>query len=235
MKNIALIALYAVKKDILDETAIQLKSTADVECDNTHALSSWLTPSHASMFTGKIPHQHGSHSLSPTGELQRIWSWFREIIRKRTFTDEFMRRARPTAVAKSRGLEEGVQSDAALVRAHVHTSDVVGHPFTDHEQQVRQMYHLTEDQIQGIRLQMGPNDELMILSDCSAELTWLRHESGGGHSMRTYSRTTLDTRLESVFGVRGWVENHAPDPECGVQEEDTSFPEEQLHNLGYIE
>jgi hypothetical protein len=160
---------------------------------------------------------------------------FREVIRKRTFTDDFMRRAHPTAVAKSRGLEEGVQSDAALVKAHVHTFDVVGHPFIDHEQQVGQMYHLTDDQIRGIRLQMGPNDELMILSDCSVEFTWLRDESGGGHSMRTYSRTTLDTRLESVFGVRGWVENHAPDPEWGVQEEDTSFLEGQLHNLGYIE
>ncbi|MFD1571409.1 sulfatase-like hydrolase/transferase [Halorubrum laminariae] len=64
MRNIALIVLDTVRKDIFDEEAKKLKEMADVDVD-CYAASSWTVPSHASMLTGKVPSEHGVHSYSP--------------------------------------------------------------------------------------------------------------------------------------------------------------------------
>ncbi|MFB6202803.1 MAG: alkaline phosphatase family protein [Halorhabdus sp.] len=219
--------------NILDMSGELRRQLGDTIEENTGASWDLAEPDAPTFFDADGRYVHNWPGVHRTEELQRIWSWFRETNKKGMSTDEFMRRARPTAAAKFGWLEEAVQSDAALVGAHVHILDVVGHLFTDDEQQVQQMYHWAEDQIREIRWQMGPDDELVVLSDHGIECTWLGDESGGGHSMRAYFGTTLDTRPASVFGVREWVEDHVP--EWDVQEENASLPEEQLRDLGYIE
>lgn len=65
-KNIVVICLDSVRKDIFDEVAVQTQKLADTSFDNCRAASSWSTPSHASMISGLLPNEHGvtTHSRS---------------------------------------------------------------------------------------------------------------------------------------------------------------------------
>lgn len=60
-RNVALLCLDTVRKDFFDEYAPRLREMADLEFTQCRAASGWSVPSHASMFTGELPHQHGIH------------------------------------------------------------------------------------------------------------------------------------------------------------------------------
>lgn len=61
-RNVILVCLDSVRKDFFDAYAPRLSSMADVSFDQCRAASSWSVPSHASMITGLLPHQHGLHT-----------------------------------------------------------------------------------------------------------------------------------------------------------------------------
>lgn len=61
-RNVVLICLDSVRKDYFDRYAKRLASAADVSFEQCRAASSWSVPSHASMLTGTLPHQHGVHT-----------------------------------------------------------------------------------------------------------------------------------------------------------------------------
>ncbi len=65
MTNVALLVLDTVRKDYFDEHAPQLRELADIELNRCYAPSSWSVPSHASMFSGRLPSDHGVHSYNP--------------------------------------------------------------------------------------------------------------------------------------------------------------------------
>jgi len=57
--NTALIVLDTVRKDYFDRYADTLNRMADETFERAYVPSTWTSPSHASMATGKLPHQHG--------------------------------------------------------------------------------------------------------------------------------------------------------------------------------
>jgi arylsulfatase A-like enzyme len=61
-RNVVLVCLDTVRKDFFDDYAPRLRERADVSFEQCRAASAWSTPSHASMFTGRLPHQHGVHT-----------------------------------------------------------------------------------------------------------------------------------------------------------------------------
>ena len=61
--NVVLVCLDAVRKDVFDERAPRLHQRADVVYEQCRAASGWSVPSHASMLTGTLPHQHGIHNF----------------------------------------------------------------------------------------------------------------------------------------------------------------------------
>ena len=61
-RNLVLVCLDTVRKDVFDEYAPRLQARADVVYEQCRAASSWSAPSHASMFTGTLPHEHGVHA-----------------------------------------------------------------------------------------------------------------------------------------------------------------------------
>lgn len=65
-QNIVFICLDSVRKDIFDEVAVRTQKLADVSFDNCRAASSWSVPSHASIISGLLAHEHGitTHSRS---------------------------------------------------------------------------------------------------------------------------------------------------------------------------
>lgn len=62
MRNVALIVLDSVRKDVFDEYAPRLGAYSDVSFRQCRAASSWSAPSHWSMLTGELPHRHGVHA-----------------------------------------------------------------------------------------------------------------------------------------------------------------------------
>jgi arylsulfatase A-like enzyme len=63
-RNVVLVVLDTVRKDVFDDVATRLTGCADVSCPAYYVPSSWTVPSHASMFTGRLPHQHGVHAYT---------------------------------------------------------------------------------------------------------------------------------------------------------------------------
>lgn len=61
-RNIVLLCLDSLRKDFFDRQATRLRGRADVEFAQCRSASSWSSPSHASMFTGRLPSDHGVHT-----------------------------------------------------------------------------------------------------------------------------------------------------------------------------
>lgn len=62
MRNLVLICLDSVRKDVFEQFAPGLGARSDVSYNQCRAASTWSVPSHASMFTGALPSKHGVHS-----------------------------------------------------------------------------------------------------------------------------------------------------------------------------
>ncbi|MFB6176227.1 MAG: sulfatase-like hydrolase/transferase [Halobaculum sp.] len=65
-RNVVLLVLDTVRKDVFDERATGIRERSSVSFDRAYAPSSWTVPSHASMFTGRLPHDHGVHAHNPS-------------------------------------------------------------------------------------------------------------------------------------------------------------------------
>lgn len=64
-RNIVLLVLDTVRKDTFTDIASELCGMADTSYETCYAASHYTLPSHASMFSGQLPHQHGVHCYSP--------------------------------------------------------------------------------------------------------------------------------------------------------------------------
>lgn len=64
MRNIVVLCFDSVRKDYYDIYAPHLRELADLSLPSCHAASSWSTPSHASMLSGSLPHEHGIHTYN---------------------------------------------------------------------------------------------------------------------------------------------------------------------------
>lgn len=64
MTSVYLIILDSVRKDYFKDYAPRLQEMADIRSNKTYAASSWSVPSHPSMLTGQLPHEHGVHTYS---------------------------------------------------------------------------------------------------------------------------------------------------------------------------
>lgn len=64
MRNVVLLVLDTVRKDVFDEYATRLRAESGTSFEQARAASSWSAPSHTSIFTGQLPSQHGVHAES---------------------------------------------------------------------------------------------------------------------------------------------------------------------------
>lgn len=78
-RNVVLLCLDTVRYDYFERYADDLQVLADHSFEECRTASTWSVPSHASMFTEVLPHQHGFHSATPA---------FDELARDKTFLSE---------------------------------------------------------------------------------------------------------------------------------------------------
>ncbi|WP_136689667.1 sulfatase-like hydrolase/transferase [Halorhabdus amylolytica] len=82
-RNVVLLVLDTVRKDVFDERASGIRERSTLSFERAYAPSSWTVPSHASMFTGRLPHQHGVHAHNPD---------YRALSREDTFLSDLPHR-----------------------------------------------------------------------------------------------------------------------------------------------
>lgn len=71
-RNVVLLCLDTVRYDYFERYADELQSIAGSSFTECRTASTWSVPSHMSMFTGDLPHEHGYHSATPSfGKLSR--------------------------------------------------------------------------------------------------------------------------------------------------------------------
>lgn len=75
-RDVVLLCLDTVRYDHFERYADDLRAAADQSFRECRTASTWSVPSHASMFTGTLPHVHGFHSATPA---------FDELDREETF------------------------------------------------------------------------------------------------------------------------------------------------------
>jgi len=180
---------------------------------------------------GRVVHNWpGVHRGS---ELQRAWEMFRRANQNDMSTQEFDRRIRGIAAEQFGWVREMLDHDLNLVASHIHVVDATGHVYRNDRERYYDAYRWTAERLEGVKSAMRPDDELLLVSDHGIETSWISGDATpGSHSWRAFTATTLDTRPESVFEVREWVEEYV-DNTTG-EEDELDIPEEQLEDLGYI-
>ncbi len=90
--NVSIIVLDTLKLDTFNKLSKENPSFLDrfnaVQFNNCIAPASWTLPSHASLFTGLYPTEHGSHETKQVKSLDIE----RVKLRKETITDDLKRR-----------------------------------------------------------------------------------------------------------------------------------------------
>jgi hypothetical protein len=71
IRSVALLCLDTVRKDYYDECSTRLRSRAETTLERCYAASGWSMPSHANIFAGELPYEHGIH-LFGSGHQQDI-------------------------------------------------------------------------------------------------------------------------------------------------------------------
>jgi len=61
VRNVVLLCLDTVRHDYYTEYAPRLRSRAETTLEHCYAAGGWSMPSHASLLTGQLPHEHGIH------------------------------------------------------------------------------------------------------------------------------------------------------------------------------
>jgi hypothetical protein len=165
--------------------------------------------------------------------LHYLWGLFQDAKDDRLSQATFVREAATEAASKFGWVHEALTHDVEVAATHIHVLDVLGHLYYDDRERYRAVYEDVDERVGAVREALGPDDEMLVLSDHGMEATWLDDEEPGSHSWRALATTTVDTPPEHALDVREWVEAHVDPVE--TTDESADLPEQQLRELGYIE
>lgn len=165
--------------------------------------------------------------------LHYIWGLFGGASKDEMSEETMVREAYTEAASKFGWLHEALNHDVELAATHVHVVDILGHLYADDEARYREVYEDVNEWVGEVRDALGPEDELLILSDHGMEATWLDDDDPGSHSWRAIASTTVDEPPTHALDVKEWVEEHIEAVDAERTRAD--LPEEQLRELGYIE
>jgi len=192
------------------------------------------TVDHPTFLDGEYRAVHNWPGVYRNEVLHYIWGLFGGAAKEEMGEDTLIREAYTEAASKFGWLEEAMTHDVELVAAHVHVLDVLGHLFAEDEERYREVYEKVDGWVGELRQALGPEDELLVLSDHGMEAAWIEgDEVPGRHSWRAIASTTADEPPKHALEVREWVEDHVVT--LNREARGADLPEEQLRELGYIE
>ncbi len=165
--------------------------------------------------------------------LHYIWGLFGGASKDEMSEETMIREAYTEAASKFGWVKEALNHDVELAATHIHVLDILGHLYADDEERYREVYADVDEWVGEARDALGPEDELLILSDHGMEATWLDDEEPGSHSWRAIASTTIDDPPTHALDVKEWVEDHIESVDAERTRAD--LPEDQLRELGYID
>ncbi|MFB6177605.1 MAG: alkaline phosphatase family protein [Halobaculum sp.] len=182
---------------------------------------------------GRVVHNWpGVHN---SRELERVWE-LSDPAESGGSVAEFERAVYGIGAEQFGWVEEMTRHDLSLVGCHVHTLDLCGHVFRNDKERYRRSYEWMDDHVGRVRDALGPDDDLLILSDHGIHTSWDSSDvEPSRHSLRAMAATTHHRSLfTDVYDAREWIEavvDPVSDPEEG---ESLDAPTDRLEDLGYI-
>ena len=167
--------------------------------------------------------------------LQRAWDLMNAVAEGKP-KHEFERELLGLGAQQFSWAREMLNHDVSLVGVHVHTLDAAGHAYAEDEESLSHIYKRVGGFVDELVQALGPDDELLLLSDHGMRTSFYPEEDEKGapasHSWRAYASSTTDSVPADVFDVVNWVDEHVSDQ--AVNDERIDIDEDQLRNLGYI-
>lgn len=185
------------------------------------------------IFQGEGRVVHNWPGVYNSAELKRVWDTANPDEGEQTIQG-FEREIFGIAAEQFGWVKEMLNHDLALVGCHIHTLDMCGHIYRHDEERYRRVYKRVNDWVADLRDCLGPQDDLLLLSDHGIHTSWDSSSTEPGrHSERAMAATTIDTELfDDVRDVRPWLEDVVKDIE--LSSERMNVPTDQLEDLGYI-
>jgi len=205
----------------------------DVITENTDQDWHLRVVEHPTFLDGEYRAVHNWPGVHRNESLHYIWGLFQRAKDDEISEQTFVREAYTEAASKFGWLQEALDHEVELAAAHVHVLDVMGHLYPENEDTYREVYEDVDSWVSEVRESMGPDDDLLLLSDHGMEASWTDDEEPGRHSWRAIASTTLTDPPEHALDVKEWVEDRVVPltPERSSAE----LPEDQLRELGYIQ
>lgn len=201
---------------------------------NTDQEWNLLTVEDPTFLDGEYRAVHNWPGVYRNESLQYIWRLFAQAKDDEVSEETFVREAYTEAASKFGWLEEAMTYDLEIAATHVHVLDVLGHLYPTDRERYREVYKDVDERVGEIRDALGPDDEMLLLSDHGMGVSWVEgDEDPGKHSWRAIASTTLESPPEHALDVKDWVENHVQP--IDIKRTQTDLPEQQLRELGYIE
>lgn len=186
-----------------------------------------------SVFDGEGRFVHNWPCTHNPGELRKVWHEIGYAEKADVPQRDFDRAIWTNAAQKFGWVLESLRHEAAVVATQVHVLDSAGHAYATQEDHYRTYYEHCGEYVDRVRDAMGPDDDLLIVSDHGIRTAWLDDSDVAEHSWRAFSASTTGDRPTDVMDVHDWIEGNAGayDPGAG---EDLDLPEQTLKDLGYI-
>lgn len=195
-----------------------------------------------SMFDADGAVVHNWPGVADGRPLQRAWDLMNAVARGMP-RSEFERELFGQCAQQFAWAREMLNHPVSIAGVHVHALDAAGHAYADDEAALRHAYERVGEFVREVVDALEEGDDLLLLSDHGMRAEFYPPDDGENpatHSWRAYASSTAETRPESVYDVREWVESRAAGTRVGetgrsADEEAVDVPTEHLRELGYMD
>jgi len=170
-RNVILIILDTVRKDYFDKFAKRIQHKSSTSFEQCRAAATWSTPSHASILTGQLLHQHGVHSgdqsyesidvndtfLHQLSDYTKLCLTDHGLLQPTYGFDKFFDRHMTTGwerIVNEADLEGGVEKYLIALKETLSSGD----PYTMYKNVERALWHNAEDLMFKLPIE-GPPDK----------------------------------------------------------------------------
>ncbi|WP_158294487.1 MULTISPECIES: sulfatase-like hydrolase/transferase [Halorubrum] len=183
-RNVILIILDTVRKDYFDKFAERIQDKSQTSFEQCRAAASWSTPSHASILTGQLLHQHGVHSgnqsfdeidvgetfLNQLSDHDKLCLTDHGLLQPDYGFDKFFDRHRTTGwehIVNNADLDAGVEKYLIALKETLASGD----PFTMYKNVERALWNDLEDLMFKLPVSGPPDQGAAELSRIAKEET----------------------------------------------------------------
>lgn len=165
-------------------------------------------------------------------DLQYAWDLMYDVAENMP-KDEFERKLLGLCAEQFGWVREMLNHEVRLAGVHIHTLDAAGHAYAGSEPDLEDMYRRTSEFVVELVAALGPDDDVLIVSDHGMHTPF--YDGERGHSWRAFASTTADSVPKDVMDIADWVRTQLPEHDVRPDRDDVDLPMQELRDLGYVE